>query len=50
MHILQEWAKNTSVIFHRIAFSSDAEFHLWYFVENPTGKGLAVVVDIISIW
>ncbi len=50
VHILQEQAKNTSVIFHRIAFSSEAGFNLWYFAENPTGKGLAAVVDIISIW
>ncbi len=34
-HILQELAKNTNVIFHWIAFSSEVEFNLWYFAESP---------------
>jgi hypothetical protein len=50
VHILQEHAKNTGIIFHRIAFLSETEFNLWYFVQNPSGRGLAGVVNIASIW
>ena len=50
IHILQERAKNMGIIFNRIAFLSETEFLLWYFAENPTGKGLAAVVHILSIW
>jgi hypothetical protein len=50
VHILQERAKNTGIIFHCIAFSSETKFNLWYFAQNPSGKGLAAVVDIVSIW
>jgi hypothetical protein len=49
IHILQERTKNTGVIFHCIAFSVEAEIILWYFNKNPSGRGLAAVVDIISI-
>jgi hypothetical protein len=36
--------------FHCIAFSSETKFNLWYFAQNLSGKGLAAVVDIVSIW
>ncbi len=50
VHILQEHAQNMGIIFHCIAFSSETMFNLWYFAQNPSGKGLAAVVDIMSIW
>ncbi len=50
VHILQERAKNRGIIFHCIAFFSETKFNLWYFAQNPSGKGLAVVVDIMLIW
>jgi hypothetical protein len=50
VQILAEWAKNTGVLFHEIAYASEKEFCLAYHPLNPTGKGVTGFVDIISIW
>jgi hypothetical protein len=50
VQILAERAKNTGVLFHEIAYASEKEFCLAYHPLNPSGKGVAGFVDIISIW
>jgi hypothetical protein len=49
VQILAEWAKNTGVLFHEIAYASKKECCLAYHPLNPSGKGVAGFVDIISI-
>jgi hypothetical protein len=48
--VLTERSKNTVVIFDRQASSSEAEFTIWFAKYNKAGEGLAVWVNIISIW
>ncbi len=48
--VLTEWSKNTGVIFDRQAFSSETKFAILFIKHNEAGEGLAVWVDIISIW
>jgi hypothetical protein len=50
VQILSERAKNTGMLFHNIAYASKKEFCLAYHPANPSGKGAAAFVDIISIW
>ncbi len=47
---LAERARGTSVVFHKLAFSLEAEFGRWYLALNPSGKGPSAFVDIVSIW
>ena len=48
--MLTEQSKNTGIIFQQVAFSSEVEFSYWYAHSNPLGSGLAVFVDLVSIW
>ena len=50
VQILLERAKNMGVLFHDIVYSSKKEFCLASHPANPSGKGAAAFVDIISIW
>jgi hypothetical protein len=50
VQILAERAKNMGVLFHEIAYAPEKEFCLAYHPLNPSGKGVAGFVDIISIW
>jgi hypothetical protein len=50
VQILAERAKNTGVLFHEITYASEKEFCLAYHPLNPSVKGVAGFVDIISIW
>ena len=43
-------ARSTGVLFHRLAFSSEADFGYWYLANNPSGEGPSAFVDMISIW
>ena len=43
-------SKCQGVIFRRLAFASEMEFIRWYVSLNPSGKGLAGFVDLITIW
>ena len=36
--------------FGKLSFPGETEFTTWFVTANPAGKGLAAVVDIISIW
>ena len=47
---LAERARGTSVVFHKLAFSLEAEFGRWYLALNPSGEGPSAFVDIVSIW
>ena len=42
--------RTTGVVFHRLAFASEADFGYWYLSNNPQGEGPSAFVDIISIW
>ena len=43
-------ARSTGVVFHRLAFASEADFGYWYLSNNPQGEGPSAFVDIVSIW
>ena len=36
--------------FGKLTFPGETEFTTWFVSVNPAGKGLAVIVDIVSIW
>ena len=48
--VLLDRSKSRGVIFKDLAFASEAEFDRFYTDANPTGRGLAGLVDLISIW
>jgi hypothetical protein len=47
---VSERSRNTGVVFHRLAFGSEADFGYWYLTNNPSGEGPSAFVDMISIW
>jgi len=48
--IQMDQSKCQGVIFRCLAFASEMEFIRWYAPLNPSGKGLAGFVDLITIW
>ena len=36
--------------FGKLSFPGETEFMTWFVAVNPAGKGLAAIVDIVSIW
>ena len=48
--IQMDRSKSQGVIFRRLAFASEREFISWYVTLNPSGKGLAGFVDLITMW
>jgi len=36
--------------FGKLSFPGENEFITWFVAKNPAGKGLAAVVDIMSVW
>ncbi len=47
---VSERSRSTGVVFHRLAFGSEADFGYWHLTGHPSGKGPAAFVDIVSIW
>jgi hypothetical protein len=50
VQLVSERSRNTGVVFHRLAFGSEADFGYWYLTNNPSGEGPSAFVDMISIW
>jgi len=50
VQVLSDHSRSTGVVFHRLAFASEADFGYWYMANNPRGEGPAAFVDIVSIW
>ncbi len=48
--VLLDRSKSQGVIFKDLAFASEAEFDRFYAVENPTSRGLAGLMNLISVW
>ena len=47
---ISDRTRSTGVVFHRLAFASEADFGYWYLSNNPQGEGPSAFVDIVSIW
>lgn len=50
LQAVSERTRSSGVVFHRLAFASEADFGYWYLSNNPQGEGPSAFVDIVSIW
>ena len=50
LQAVSDRTRSTGVVFHRLAFASEADFGYWYLSNNPQGEGPSAFVDIVSIW
>lgn len=50
LQAVSDRTRSTGVVFHRLAFASEADFRYWYLSNNPQGDGPSAFVDIVSIW
>lgn len=50
LQAVSDRTRSTGVVFHRLAFASEADFGYWYLSNNPQGDGPSAFVDIVSIW
>ena len=42
--------KSSGVTYQGCSFASPEEFSKWYMLHNPSGSGMAAIVDFVSIW